>query len=178
VLAALCVCDYFGCGNGELAGALAQFKGVKRRFSITSLESGIKVIDDFAHNPEKVKAAIVTAKALCGRVLAVFQPHGFGPTRFLKDDFIKSFSEVLTSADELYLLPIYYAGGTANKDISSDDLARGIALNAKTVFTPVSRSACIKMLKEKAKPGDAVLIMGARDPSLSSFVSDVVKAVE
>lgn len=178
VLAALCVCDYFGCSNAELAEAALEFKGVKRRFSVVSLANGITVIDDFAHNPEKVKAAITTAKAMSRRVLAVFQPHGFGPTRFLKGDFIESFSDSLTKDDELFLLPIYYAGGTAQKDISSSDLARGIELRSKTVFTPPDRNACLGLLKKKALRGDAVLIMGARDPSLSSFAADVAKALE
>jgi UDP-N-acetylmuramate--alanine ligase len=111
------------------------------------------------------------------RVCAVFQPHGFGPTRFLKDDFINAFSEVLTNNDELYLLPIYYAGGTAQMDISSNDLAQGIAGRSKTVFTPADRAACIVMLKEKVMPGDMVLVMGARDPSLSGFASDIAKAL-
>ena len=177
VLAALCVCDYFGCQDFRLAEAVGRFKGVKRRFSITTLSGGIKVVDDFAHNPEKVKAAMITAKAMSRKVFAVFQPHGFGPTRFLKDDYIKVFSEALTNLDELYLLPIYYAGGTAQMDISSNDLARGIAGRSKTVFTPVDRAACIGMLKEKVMPGDMVLVMGARDPSLSGFASEIAKAL-
>lgn len=177
-LAALCVCEYFGCSGAKLAKAVAEFKGVRRRFSVVSLKNGITVIDDFAHNPEKVKAAITTAKAMCRRVLAVFQPHGFGPTRFLKDDFIESFSASLTREDALFLLPIYYAGGTAQQDISSNDLARGIALRSIPVFTPEDRGICIGMLKEKALGGDAVLLMGARDPSLSSFAADIAQALE
>jgi UDP-N-acetylmuramate--alanine ligase len=120
---------------------------------------------------------MITAKAMSRRVFAVFQPHGFGPTRFLKDEYVKVFSEVLTNNDELYLLPIYYAGGTAKMDISSNDLAQGIAGRSKTVFTPADRAACIGMLKEKVMPGDMVLVMGARDPSLPGFVSDMAKAL-
>jgi UDP-N-acetylmuramate--alanine ligase len=177
VLAALCVCDYFGCPDFRLAEAVGRFKGLRRRFSISTLPGGITVVDDFAHNPEKVKAAMTTAKAMSRRVFAVFQPHGFGPTRFLKDDYVKVFSEVLTNNDELYLLPIYYAGGTARIDISASDLAQGIARGSKTVFTPPDRAACIGMLREKTAPGDMVLVMGARDPSLPGFVSDIVKAL-
>lgn len=177
VLAALCVCDYFGCPDFRLAEAVGRFKGLRRRFSITTLPGGTTVVDDFAHNPEKVRAAMTTAKAMSRRVCAVFQPHGFGPTRFLKDDFVNAFSEVLTNNDELYLLPIYYAGGTAQMDISSNDLAQGIAARSKTVFTPADRAACIVMLKEKVMPGDMVLVMGARDPSLSGFASDIAQAL-
>jgi UDP-N-acetylmuramate--alanine ligase len=177
VLAALCVCDYFGCQDFRLAEAVGRFKGLRRRFSVVTLAGGIKVVDDFAHNPEKVRAAMITAKAMCRRVFAVFQPHGFGPTRFLKDDYAKVFSEILTNNDELYLLPIYYAGGTAQKDISSNDLAMGISGGSKAVFTPPDRAACIGMLREKVMPGDMVLVMGARDPSLSGFASDLAKAL-
>lgn len=175
VLAALCVCDYFGCPDFRLAEAVGRFKGVKRRFSIVTLAGGIRVVDDFAHNPEKVRAAMTTAKAMCRRVFAIFQPHGFGPTRFLKDDFVKVFSEVLTNNDELYILPIYYAGGTAQMDVSAGDLAQGVA--GRSVFTPVDRAACIGMLREKVMSGDMVLVMGARDPSLSGFASDIAKAL-
>jgi len=175
VLAALCVCDYFGCPDFRLAEAVGRFKGVKRRFSIVTLAGGIRVVDDFAHNPEKVRAAMTTAKAMSRRVFAIFQPHGFGPTRFLRDDFVKVFSEVLTNNDELYILPIYYAGGTAQMNISAGDLAQGVA--GRSVFTPVDRAACIAMLREKVMPGDMVLVMGARDPSLSGFASDIAKAL-
>jgi UDP-N-acetylmuramate--alanine ligase len=177
-LAALCVCNYLGCKDVQCAEALRSYKGVKRRFNIVKLESDLIVIDDFAHNPEKVKAAITTAQSLCKRVLAIFQPHGFGPTRFLKDDFVLAFSETLRKNDELFLLPIYYAGGTTLKDISSEDLAELVRMRSRSAWTPADRPECLAMIREKAAPGDAILLMGARDPSLSSFARKIVETLQ
>jgi UDP-N-acetylmuramate--alanine ligase len=177
-LAALCVCGYLGCSDVRCAEALRLYKGVKRRFNVVTLENGITVIDDFAHNPEKVKAALKTAQLMDRRVLAVFQPHGFGPTRFLKDDFCRVFSEVLREEDALFILPIYYAGGTARKDISSDELAALIKSRSRGVFAPTDREECITLIKEQAAPGDAVLLMGARDPSLSAFARRIAEELK
>jgi UDP-N-acetylmuramate--alanine ligase len=177
-LAALCVCNYLGCNDLQCAEALRSYKGVKRRFNIVKLDNDLMVIDDFAHNPEKVKAAITTAQSLCRRVLAIFQPHGFGPTRFLKDDFALVFSETLRKNDELFLLPIYYAGGTTLRDISSDDLAALIRMHSRSVWTPTDRCECLTMIKEKAASGDAILLMGARDPSLSSFARKINETLQ
>jgi UDP-N-acetylmuramate--alanine ligase len=176
-LAALCVCNYLGCDDTACAGALQQYKGVRRRFSMIRLQNGLTVIDDFAHNPEKVKAAIKTAKLLCKRLFAIFQPHGFGPTRFLKDDFVRAFSEMLGKEDKLYLLPIYYAGGTATKDISSDEIAVLVKSNSRSVFAPSTRRECMEMIKAEAVSGDAVLLMGARDPSLPEFARQLADAL-
>jgi UDP-N-acetylmuramate--alanine ligase len=141
------------------------------------LQNGLTVIDDFAHNPEKVKAAIKTAKLLCKRLFAIFQPHGFGPTRFLKDDFVRAFSEMLGKEDKLYLLPIYYAGGTATKDISSDEIAGLVKSNSRSAFAPSTRMECLEMIKAEATAGDAVILMGARDPSLPEFARQLADAL-
>jgi UDP-N-acetylmuramate--alanine ligase len=136
------------------------------------------IIDDFAHNPEKVKAAITTAQSLSRRVFAIFQPHGFGPTRFLRDDFVAVFSAILRKNDALFLLPIYYAGGTALKDISSGDLAQLISAHGQVSAATGSRDECLAMLKDTVAPGDAVLLMGARDPSLSAFARKIAESLQ
>ena len=135
------------------------------------------IVDDFAHNPEKVKATLSTAQSLCPRILAIFQPHGFGPTRFLKEDFVKVFSEVLREEDELFLLPIYYAGGTAVKDVSSDEIAALIRKRSRRASVSRDRQACLSAIRKKAAPGDAVVLMGARDPSLSSFARKIAESL-
>jgi UDP-N-acetylmuramate--alanine ligase len=176
-LAALCVCNFLGCTDAHCSEALRGYRGVKRRFSIAKLPNDIMIVDDFAHNPEKVKATLSTAQSLCPRILAIFQPHGFGPTRFLKEDFVKVFSEVLREEDELFLLPIYYAGGTAVKDVSSDEIAALIRKRSRHASAPRDRQACIFSIKQKAAPGDAVVLMGARDPSLSSFAHEIAESL-
>jgi UDP-N-acetylmuramate--alanine ligase len=173
--AALCVCEQLGCAGKQLAGAVRNFAGVARRFNVTATEKGVFVVDDFAHNPAKIAAAVNTARGISGRIIAVYQPHGFGPTRFLKDEYISTFRAIFHRNDSLYLLPIYYAGGTANKDISSQDLIEGLGPVDYKAQAVAGRDELLASLKGNAKPGDCVIIMGARDPSLSTLV---VKAVE
>jgi UDP-N-acetylmuramate--alanine ligase len=178
LLAALSVCDILGCSDAGLVKAAAGFKGVKRRFAVTTLPCGIRVIDDYAHNPEKIRAAILTAHDFGARVLAVFQPHGYGPTRFLKDDLASMFAETLTTDDMLFLLPIYYAGGTAQKDVSSDQIALLVNDLGKTARAPHTREELVFLLKQTAASNDAILVMGARDPSLSGLVENIISMLK
>jgi UDP-N-acetylmuramate--alanine ligase len=173
--AALCVCEHFGCEQTALAAAVKNYEGVARRFTVTRTKQNVHVVDDFAHNPAKIAAAVSAARGLSDRILAVYQPHGFGPTRFLKDEYISTFRTAFRQHDSLYLLPIYYAGGTAQKNISSNDIIQGlgqIAYNAQAVR---DRDELLTKLKADAKPEDCVLIMGARDPSLPALVKKVVE---
>ncbi|NLW34695.1 MAG: L,D-transpeptidase family protein [Syntrophorhabdus aromaticivorans] len=168
--AALCVCEHFGCEGSTLADAVRNFEGVARRFAVTETEQNVHVIDDFAHNPAKIAAAVGAARGLSKRIIAVYQPHGFGPTRFLKDEYIATFRAVFRQDDSLYLLPIYYAGGTARKNISSEDIINGLGPVPFTAQTVRDRTELLNKLKAGARSGDCVLVMGARDPSLPALV--------
>jgi UDP-N-acetylmuramate--alanine ligase len=173
--AALCVCEHFGCDEYALAGAVKHFEGVARRFAVTETEQSVHVVDDFAHNPAKIAAAVAAARGLSERIVAVYQPHGFGPTRFLKDEYIATFRTVFRENDSFYLLPIYYAGGTAQKNISSEDIVEGLGtvpFNAEAVR---GRNELLTKLKAGVRPGDCVLVMGARDPSLPALVKNIVE---
>lgn len=108
--AALCVCEHLGCEGQTIADAVKNFEGVARRFAVNETRQGVYVVDDFAHNPVKIAAAVNTARGLSGRLIAVYQPHGFGPTSFLKDEYISIFRALFRPNDSFYLLPIYYAG--------------------------------------------------------------------
>jgi UDP-N-acetylmuramate--alanine ligase len=173
--AALCVCEHFGCERTTLSEAVKNYEGVARRFSVTKTKQNVHVVDDFAHNPAKIAAAVCAARGLSDRIIAVYQPHGFGPTRFLKDEYIATFRTAFRQQDSLYLLPIYYAGGTAQKNISSEDIIQGlgpVAFNAQAVK---DRNELLTKLQVDAKSEDCVLIMGARDPSLPALVKKVVE---
>jgi UDP-N-acetylmuramate--alanine ligase len=173
--AALCVCEQFGCDQTALVNAVKNYEGVARRFSVTTTKKNVYVVDDFAHNPAKIAAVVRAARGLSDRIIAIYQPHGFGPTRFLKDEYIETFRTAFRQQDSLYLLPIYYAGGTAQKDISSGDIIQGlgpVAFNAQALS---DRDQLLSRLKADAKPKDCVLVMGARDPSLPSLVKKVVE---
>lgn len=172
---ALCVCEHFGCRGPVLADAVRTFEGVARRFTITRTARNVHVVDDFAHNPAKIAAAVGAARGISERIIAVYQPHGFGPTRFLRDEYIATFRSVLCPHDSLYLLPIYYAGGTADKDISSVDIITGLGPASFDAQAVRDRGELLTRLQDDARSGDCILVMGARDPSIPALVRKIVE---
>jgi UDP-N-acetylmuramate--alanine ligase len=176
-LAALSVCEKAGCATFDLAKAVSSYRGVSRRFSVTKLDNGMIVIDDYAHNPEKIRAALSAAQGFSPKIIAVFQPHGFGPTRFVKNELVEVFSTVLRENDVLFLLPIYYAGGTAQKDISSDDIVSLVKTSGRAASVAAGRTDLVSRIAAIAAPGDAVIVMGARDPSLSSLAAEIARTL-
>lgn len=176
-LAALCACEQLGCNVLTMAPALVRAGRVARRFERYDSARGAIVIDDFAHNPAKIEAALRTAQSMAPRVFAVFQPHGFGPTRFMKEELAEVFARVPRADDHCAILPIFYAGGTAQKDISSTDIAQRSASLGHAVHAPASRDELVESIRGWAGPGDVVLLMGARDPSLPAFAHLVASAL-
>jgi UDP-N-acetylmuramate--alanine ligase len=139
---------------------------------------GVEVVDDFAHNADKIAAAIRTAHLRAKRVLAIYQPHGYGPTRFLRPDFVATFARELKPEDRLWMLEVFYAGGTATRDFSAADIVAEIAARGTTAEFAPSRDWLIAKIAEQARPGDLVLVMGARDPSLTELARSVLAALE
>lgn len=168
-LAAIAVARSLSISDGKTAAALRQFKGVQRRMDIIGESGGIKVIDDYAHNPEKVKAAINAVKSSCKRVIAVFQPHGYGPANFMKEEFISAFIDALSPQDILFMPEIFYAGGTARKTISSADMVKRVNEGGKNAFFIEKRDDIIPEIKKQVRNGDCILVMGARDNTLTEF---------
>ena len=176
-LAAIAACHSVGVAIEEMAAPLATFGGIGRRFQTVGTARGIEVIDDFAHNAEKIAAAIRTAKLRARRVLAIYQPHGYGPTRFLRRDFVATFARELASDDRLFMLEIFYAGGTATRDFSAADIVAEIAAHGtKAEFAP-SRDWLVSRIAGEARAGDLVLIMGARDPTLTELAGAILASV-
>ncbi|MGB6701312.1 glutamate ligase domain-containing protein [Methyloceanibacter sp.] len=162
----------------DMVAPLASFQGVGRRFQTVGAARGVTVIDDFAHNADKIAAALATAKLNASRVLAVYQPHGYGPTRFLRRDFVDTFTRELRPGDRLWMLEVFYAGGTASRDFSAADIVEEIAENGvKAEFAP-SRAWLAARIAEEARAGDVVLVMGARDPSLTDFAREIVAELD
>ncbi len=173
--AALSVAELVGCTQEQLRKATPSFEGVARRFTVTKTGTGITIVDDFAHNPEKIRAAVTAARTLAPRIIALYQPHGFGPTRFLREEYRLLFSTLFTVHDVLCLLPIYYAGGTAIKDISSRDLKNDLGEVPFKVLSPENREDLLPFIQQEAQPGDCILVMGARDPSLPFFAEKIIR---
>src|SRR5690606_5609729 len=122
-LAAIATGRLLGVSTADCARGLAAYEGVERRYVKVGEARGVTVVDDFAHNPAKVRAARETAKGRARgpsrRVLAVFHPHGFAPMKLVGRDIMEEAAKVLGADDVLYLPDIYYAGGTADQSISS-----------------------------------------------------------
>ncbi len=173
--AAIVACAQVGVTIADAAQALAKYQGVARRFDVLRDDpNGVTVIDDYAHNPAKIAAAIKTAQARSARVIAYFQPTGFGPTRFLRADLTRMFADVLRPDDLLYIAPIPYMGGTAVRDISSDMLVDDIiALGHKGVHLVETREAFLAALPTLVRSRDLILILGGRDATLPVFARDV-----
>ena len=166
--AAAAVALTLGVPPATIAGALGTFPGVARRFEIVGVTaSGIRVVDDYAHNADKIRAALTTAQG-AGRVVAVFQPHGFGPARFLRPELRELLPRLLRAGDRFCYAEIFYAGGTVAKDVSSRDLAGDLPPGHGAAYAP-DHGAAVRWILEVAKPGDTVLIMGARDPDLPAL---------
>jgi len=176
-LAAIAACSRLDLSLPAMVAPLKGFQGVARRFQGIGERHGVQVVDDFGHNPAKVAASIRTARQRSQRVLAIFQPHGFGPLRFLRADFVEVFATELGVEDRLWLLDVFYAGGTAVRDISSAEVVADIAARGVAAEHAPSRDWLVARLAEVARPGDLVLLMGARDPSLTDLAKAILAAL-
>jgi UDP-N-acetylmuramate--alanine ligase len=176
-LAAIAACASVGVPLQDMVRPLEGFQGVARRFQVLGTKRGVQVVDDFGHNPAKVAASLRTARMRAERVLAVFQPHGYGPMRFLRPDFVATFAAELRPEDRLWMLEVYYAGGTATRDFSAAEIVAEIrAAGACAEFAP-SREWLVDRVAAEASEGDLVLVMGARDPSLTEFAKAILDAL-
>ena len=173
-LAAIATAHAVGVPLAEMAAPLSHFSGIGRRFQTVGAASGIEVVDDFAHNAEKIAAAIRTAHLRAKRVLAIYQPHGYGPTRFLRQDFVTTFARELKPEDRVWMLEVFYAGGTATRDFSAAGIVDEIKERGTHAEFAPSREWLINRIAEEATDGDLVLVMGARDPSLTVLARDIL----
>ncbi|MFP5039701.1 UDP-N-acetylmuramate--L-alanine ligase [Parasediminibacterium sp. JCM 36343] len=173
VLAAVCVANQLGVSLATCSEAITAYKGIYRRNQVLGKKGGIWVIDDYAHNPAKVAAAILGVQPLAEKVIAWFQPHGYGPTRFLRTDFVEAIAAALRPQDEIWMSEIFYAGGTAVKDISANDLIQDIRALGKQAFFVDNRDDLLADLETHFTDNCVLLLMGARDPSLDIFAKGV-----
>jgi UDP-N-acetylmuramate--alanine ligase len=174
-VAASAVAAQIGVDLKTSAKALKNYKGIYRRHQVLGNKNGTWVIDDYAHNPVKCAAAIEACQFIAPRVIAWFQPHGYGPTKFLRKDFVNEIARVLRLEDEIWMSEIFYAGGTTIKDISANDLVNDLkALNKKAFFIE-DRNRLLPAVRPHLTDNSVLLLMGARDPSLEQFAKQVWK---
>ncbi len=177
-LAALSAARAYGLTLKEAAAALQGFTGTKRRLEIVGTAAGVTVIDDFGHNPDKIAATLKTLHAFPGRLLIMFQPHGFGPLRLMRQQFIDCFAQSMAGDDVLIMPdPVYY-GGTTDRSVTSEHIVSGVRSRGLQAMAFAERGACGDKLIELAEPGDRIVVMGARDDTLSVFAADLVERLE
>ena len=176
--AAALIAIELGIEPSRVEGLIPRFPGVARRFEVIGTTgSGIRIVDDYAHNGEKIRAAITTAQAGASRVLAVFQPHGFGPARFLRPEMKKLLPRILRAQDRFCYAEIFYAGGTVARDLSSEDLARDVASRLECSYA-ADHAAVLRWILSEARRGDTVILMGARDPDLPALARTAFEALQ
>ena len=172
-LAAIAVVNRLGVSFQTCADALIHYEGIYRRHQIIGEKNGVLLIDDYAHNPAKCAASISACQPIFHIVIAWFQPHGYGPTRFLRKDFVEEIAAALRPQDEIWMSEIFYAGGTAVKDISANDLIEDIKQLGKNAFFVEDRNDLVEAMKPHISAPTVLLLMGARDPGLETFAKEV-----
>jgi len=173
-LAAIAAAQAAGVGLAEAAEALGRFAGLRRRFELVGTAHGVTVIDDFAHNPDKIAATLATLHAFPGRLLVFFQPHGFGPLRVMRKELIDCFAGNLAEDDVLILSDPVYFGGTTDRSVGSGDIVEGVRAAGGKAEHIAERARCAARLVELARPGDRIVVMGARDDTLSEFARELL----
>ncbi|MGB2578410.1 UDP-N-acetylmuramate--alanine ligase [Elusimicrobium simillimum] len=161
------------------AEALKNYKGVYRRFNSIGKHNDIEVIDDFAHNPHKLGAALKAAQLRGARVFAYFQPHAFASIKLLKDEFVDMLAVTLRPQDKFWLTEAYYPGGTIPEGVTAKSVYDGaVGKGLTNVYFDPCREDIAAVIEEEAKPGDVIMVMGARDPSLTNFAKSILEAVK
>lgn len=177
-LAAIAAVGACGVELTAAADALSRFEGVSRRLEVVGQAGGVTIIDDFAHNPDKIEATLATLKAQPGRVLALFQPHGYGPLRLLRDGFVQAFVAGLGAEDEIVLTDPVYFGGTVDRSVGSAEVVGDLAARGVKALHIADRAAAGDWLLQTARGGDRIVIMGARDDTLTQFARALLACLE
>jgi UDP-N-acetylmuramate--alanine ligase len=174
-LAALSAAEACGVPLTAAAVHLGKFSGIRRRLEVVGASNGITVVDDFAHNPDKISATLETLHAFPGRLLLMFQPHGYGPIRFMRDALVDCFASGLHDEDVLVMPAPVYFGGTVDRSVGSDDIVCEIQRRGRKAIAFPDRAACGDLLIKLARRGDRIVVMGARDDSLSQFAHELLR---
>jgi UDP-N-acetylmuramate--alanine ligase len=177
-LAAIAATVAAGVRFEEAARALGSFEGVRRRFELVGEAAGVAVIDDFGHNPDKIAATLKTLHDFPGRLLVMFQPHGFGPLKKMKAEFVATFADHLYPDDILLMPEPLYFGGTTDRSVSSGDIVAGVHEAGRKAEAFATREDCGKRLLDLAQRGDRIIVMGARDDTLTVFAEELVAALK
>lgn len=177
-LAAVAAASAVGVPVNQAVHALASFTGLARRFDVIGTSpSGITVIDDFGHNPDKCAATLSTLKSRPGRVIAFFQPHGYGPLRQMGNKLAETFARLLAADDMTIMCDPVYFGGTVDRSEGSERIVDLIRAHGGSAEYIADRAACADRIVSLARAGDRIVVMGARDDTLSQFAASILDRV-
>lgn len=176
-MCAVACCSLLGIQPEQSCQILEKFLGTKRRLEVLGTTNNITVIDDFAHNPDKVGASMSALKSYKGRLIIMFQPHGFSPMRLMGKEIMDSFIEYMSDDDVLMLPEIFFAGGTVKRDISSLDLVNYAKRHNKDARFFKTREELKQNILKIAKPHDRIVLMGARDNSITDMGFEILEKV-
>jgi UDP-N-acetylmuramate--alanine ligase len=174
-LAAIAAARMVGVRVEDAVGAIARFEGLRRRLERVGEARGVTVFDDFAHNPDKIEATLATLRAQPGRLLIIFQPHGYGPLTKMGEQLAHSLAGGMAPDDRLYLPDPVYQGGTVERTRGSDWLAAQVRAADRQAQHIPQRPEIGKGLVREAQTGDRIVIMGARDDTLIDFARELLE---
>lgn len=160
------LCEQLGYAPEKTRAALMNFRGVHRRLEKAGERGGVTVFDDYAHNPAKIAAACAAVQPARGRLFAIWRPHGFGPLKLMLGELTDALAGVLRPQDAMLLLPVFYAGGTTHSALNSDALVEALLAHGVAAQLAPDYATLETRLRAALRPGDVVLVMGARDPDL------------
>ncbi|MEM9206903.1 MAG: UDP-N-acetylmuramate--L-alanine ligase [Pseudomonadota bacterium] len=158
-VAALATAHKLGIGEDQLRQGLANFSGVKRRFTKTGVAKGITIFDDYGHHPVEIEAVLKAARAsTTGRIVAVVQPHRYTRLRDLFEDFCTCFND----ADSVLVAPVYEAGEAPIEGVDRDALVAGLQARGHRNVAAINGSPDLaRAVIERAGAGDMVVCLGA-----------------
>ena len=158
-LSAIAVARHLGMKNAEIRAALANFKGVNRRFTKVGEVGGVTIIDDYGHHPVEIAAVLKAARqATEGRVIAVHQPHRYTRLHSLFEEFCACFNE----ADVVAIAEVFGAGEDPIEGASRDDLVAGLVAHGhRHARAILDEDDLERLVREQARPGDMVVCLGA-----------------
>ena len=176
-LASLATVDALGLDVSSASKIIHEYAGVKRRMEITGVKNKITVIDDFAHNPDKIEATLSTLRQFSGRLLIIFQMHGFGPLKLMHKELAETFRKNMDAADILFMPEVLYMGGTADRSYTAKDFISELRDTGTNAVWYEQRDEIPEAVIKIARAGDRIVVMGARDDSLSTFACQILEAL-
>ncbi len=177
-MCAVACCSLLGIEGKESCEILQNFLGTKRRLEVLGQVNQITVIDDFAHNPDKVKASMSALKSYDGRLIIMFQPHGFSPMRLMGKEIMENFAKYMDKKDILLIPEIFFAGGTVKHDISSKDLVAWAKEFGVEAIYFSTREELKEYILTIARPQDRIVLMGARDNSITTMGYELLEKLK